>query len=118
MPNDKLNLLEYKTGRDKFETKTLIAPTVHLNGTGVDDLVDAVKTARQALRAAFEAVNDSHPNGRDYYPQGDEAIGRAEREHQDRCGRVHNLLDEYDALYAYLVKERQARMVRTGRSDT
>lgn len=59
-------------------------PTIHSNGTSAQALFDANLDAMQAVEAAIDAVQRAAPNGRDYYVQGPEAFGRAQREHQER----------------------------------
>ena len=50
-------------------------PTVHLNGTSKDTLLNAYTAANSALLNALEALEACAPNGRDYYVSGD--IGKA-----------------------------------------
>jgi len=38
------------------------------------------------------------PNGRDYYPQGREALTRATGEHESRIWAVQNVKDQIDKL--------------------
>jgi hypothetical protein len=49
------------------------APTVHLNGTSKEHLLDAAQAALTATREARDKLQATYPNGRDYYPQGDVA---------------------------------------------
>lgn len=77
---------------------TLTVPTVHLNGTACDSLLDAHCGAGSALRAALDALELTAPNPRDYYPQGDAAFAAAKREHADRVGRLRSVLAELEAL--------------------
>lgn len=76
----------------------MIVPSVHLNGTSGDELLEQATGAVQALSAALEAAATAAPNGRDYYPQGDAAFTEAKREHGDRICRLTELRDEYQAL--------------------
>lgn len=45
----------------------LAVPTIHLNGTGRDSLIDGLCTASDAINSAYEALKQTAPNGRDYY---------------------------------------------------
>jgi hypothetical protein len=56
------------------------APTVHLNGTSGQALLDAATDARTAVEAAVVKLRAVYPNARDYYPQGPAAIGQAQDE--------------------------------------
>lgn len=43
-------------------------PTVHMNGTSPEDLLEQLVRAHQAVAGALEALDAASPNGRDYYP--------------------------------------------------
>ncbi len=73
-------------------------PTIHLNGTGKDALLDQATDACDALESALEAMSAAAPNGRDYYPQGPAAIGEAMREQEGRIAAVRSVLSQYRAL--------------------
>lgn len=74
-------------------------PTIHLNGTSRSELGRMYMEALEAVTAALRAAEQSNPNGRDYYPQGDSALGEAIREHDARLQRLRTVRDEYAALY-------------------
>jgi hypothetical protein len=59
----------------------MMKPTIHLNGTSRAALLEAYEIAARALVEATEALVDCAPNGRDYYPQGPDALGKAQDEH-------------------------------------
>lgn len=73
------------------EMKGPMIPTVHLNGTSRAELLRQLTTAAEAARTLIEALNEAMPNGRDYYPQGDDAIQQARREHAVRIDAVRNI---------------------------
>jgi hypothetical protein len=77
-------------------------PTIHLNGTPADVLFEEVMTARRAVMDAVEKLQRAAPNGRDYYPQGDDAIRVAMAEHSNRVGRLMSVLAELNELAEYL----------------
>jgi hypothetical protein len=70
----------------------LIVPTVHLNGTSKETLMDQITDAAQALRLAMEAIREAAPNARDYYVQGPNAFQEVQRQH---CARINRLADVY-----------------------
>ena len=80
-------------------------PTIHLNGTHPKDLYEANCEARDAIREAVRMLQRTAPNGRDYYPQGMEALDRATREHSARLERLYAVAREMDALCEYIVRE-------------
>ncbi len=76
----------------------VIAPTIHLNGSGRQRLLDQCMDATQALVGAIDAVNAMSPNGRDYYPQGSGAIAVATGEHLARLRKLEEIRAEIAAL--------------------
>ncbi len=76
----------------------LTVPTVHLNGSGGAALLQGYTEAAKALREALGLLENTSPNGRDYYPQGPEAIGRAQTEHQTRVTKLREVLSELREL--------------------
>lgn len=76
----------------------LCLPTIHSNGTSKAELIEGLCNASNALDDAYEALKATAPNGRDYYPQGDDALGKATAEHMDRLRRLDAVKKEVDAL--------------------
>lgn len=73
-------------------------PTVHMNGTSKAELLDTLGEASEALDAAYRAVKQAGPNGRDYYPLGPGEMARAVTEHESRLLRIDDLKAEIEAL--------------------
>ena len=71
---------------------TLSVPTVHLNGTSREELLTQLTTAADAVRDAISAVQKACPNGRDYYPQGKDAVREALRQHDNRLRCMADVL--------------------------
>ncbi len=76
----------------------MILPTVHLNGTSKAALLEQLENASNALNDAYAAMKQAAPNGRDYYPQGEDALARATAAHLDRLRRVDTVKDEIDDM--------------------
>jgi len=75
----------------------MITPTIHMNGTSGRDLAEGYSKAARAVDAAIDAIAQAGPNGRDYYPQGPEAMTKAVEEHSARLyalRQVHTELQE------------------------
>ena len=66
----------------------MMTPTIHMNGTSRNSLLDEIKDAKHALSVAIEKLCAMRPNARDYYPQGPEAFEKAQQEHQSRLNAV------------------------------
>lgn len=69
-------------------------PTIHMNGTSRKELLDQMVNAINAIETAMEALQKACPNGRDYYPQGPEAIQEALRQHANRQHNLHATMTE------------------------
>jgi hypothetical protein len=76
----------------------MIHPTIHLNGTSRNELLEQWGNAYHALADARKALYDAQPNGRDYYPQGPDAITAATVDHIARLEAIESVMDEIDAL--------------------
>lgn len=63
---------------------SVAVPTVHLNGTSREALVEENMKALAAVHAAFEAVRGAAPNARDYYVQSSTAFNEARKQHVER----------------------------------
>lgn len=72
----------------------VVVPTVHLNGTSGKDLYEQLDGAVIVLEEGQRALAEAAPNGRDYYPQGDGASGRAINAHDFRCMGLNRMLAE------------------------
>ena len=77
----------------------LSVPTVHLNGTSKQELLDQLKNAFRAVREAEAIVRKAYPHGRDYYVQTDTGgIEEAMRQHGRRLVSLNNIANELEAI--------------------
>jgi hypothetical protein len=76
----------------------LAIPTVHLNGTAKADLINGYCEAIEALHDAGRKLAAAYPNGRDYYPQGGDAINVAMRQHEARMTKLKEIIGELEAI--------------------
>lgn len=83
----------------------LTLPTVHLNGTSAQSLLDGVQEAHEKLREATEALCAAGPNARDYYPQGAGAFDRAVDEHRSRLARLASVAQELEQIAEHLCSQ-------------
>jgi hypothetical protein len=84
-------------------------PTIHMNGTSLRHLQEANEKASGAIREAIEALAQTAPNGRDYYPQSNEAIHDAMEEHWARMNRLQLVRLELEHIGEYLADEELRR---------
>ena len=76
----------------------MVKPTIHLNGTSASDLNAAYMSAWTAVNDAMFALAKCGPHGRDYYPQGDDAIVVAAREHRARMDMLRMVCSDLEEL--------------------
>ena len=91
-------------------------PTIHLNGTSPEDLLEGYRDAMTALRAAQDALAKCFPNARDYYVQSPAAVQSARDEHTARQVAVERVFKEIEALAIHCndaVVEREERRRQT-----
>jgi hypothetical protein len=72
----------------------MIIPTIHLNGTSAKELIKQLEDAFHTLNVAKKALASASPHGRDYYPQGNEAIGQAVKEYRARMDKIIDVQNE------------------------
>lgn len=73
-------------------------PTIHINGSSRETLMKDHLDALHALRKAQAALAAIGPNGRDYYPQGADAILEAQLEHQARWAAIQKVIQEIEQI--------------------
>jgi hypothetical protein len=93
----------------------MIKPSIHLNGTPAERLLDQYCDAGKAIRQAIDALNDARPNPRDYYPQGDNAYATAAKEQEARLDKLREVLADMVALADYVQEEQDRREARRRR---
>ena len=72
----------------------MMKPTIHLNGTSSDELSRQLEKVYVACSELIDALSNARPHGRDYYPQGDDAIGKASAEHEARIAAVTKIRED------------------------
>lgn len=87
----------------------MMFPTIHLNGSSPEYLLESARYALDSLRAAVLQVEGTAPNGRDYYPQGDGAIKTAVCEHASRIERLRSVIAELEELAEHITDTRGSR---------
>ena len=72
----------------------MMYPTIHINGTSKDVLLSHQLAAYEAVESALDALYETSPNPRDYYPIGEHAFTEAVMEHGNRVERLKGVLIE------------------------
>jgi hypothetical protein len=72
----------------------MITPTIHMNGDTAKTLTGQWKAVYTASNALLEALRLARPHGRNFYPQGEQAISIAQNEHQQREQAVLTIVED------------------------
>lgn len=83
----------------------MIYPTVHINGTSRESLSKDYKDAYIAIRKAMDVLAKAGPHGRDYYPQGPEAILVAQTQHREQMVRLESVAEQLMQTLIHLTEE-------------
>ncbi len=88
---------------------TTTLPTIHMNGTGAQNLEEQYRAVRQAVQAAGDALQAATCNARDFYPQEPGAWQRARAE-RDEAFRLLRLVSDYAEQWeSHAADHRRAR---------
>ena len=93
----------------------MLIPTVHLNGSSGEVLLDQYTTAAESVRQAIDKLCDAGPNARDYYVQGSDAAQAAQREHEARLAALKRVRDELAAIAEGIQDQIDAKEASRGR---
>lgn len=73
-------------------------PSIHLNGSSADSLAESYQHAASELGTALNALSNVELNGRDYYPQGNDAFKLAVAEHEERIRKLRAIAAEVQII--------------------
>jgi hypothetical protein len=78
-------------------------PTIHLNGSGAENLLNQYHDCWEALDTAVKVLCRSRPHGRDYYPQDNGGIlgptyMAARNEHENKIQQLESMLKDFAKL--------------------
>lgn len=73
-------------------------PTIHLNGTSREQLLEGYCEIVYGLNDALAAMRRNGPNGRDYYVNGPDSLSNALKEHQARIDKVTAIWKEFTQI--------------------
>jgi hypothetical protein len=89
----------------------MLCPTIHLNGSSPKYLYEAAVETRRAVEDALEKLRAVVPNGRDYYPQGPDAINTAQEQYWAMRQKLQEVSDELLEHAGNIVDVAGARLV-------
>jgi hypothetical protein len=88
---------------------TTTLPTIHLNGTGAQNLEDEYRAVRRAVNAAGDALQAATCNARDFYPQEPGAWQRARNERAEAFRLLQLVSDYAEQWESHAADARRAR---------
>lgn len=92
----------------------LAKPMINLNGSSAQDLLDQLTDAVLAVSAAYDAVANTAPHGRDYQlNQDDYQIARVQ--HEARLVALQAINEELEAIAENVSEQQEARRKPYGR---
>lgn len=80
----------------------MVKPVIHINGTSAAALLEELSNAYNALSNALEALAAASPNGRDYYPLGNEAFFKAQDQHRLRIAAIQGIMLDLEELSMHI----------------
>ncbi len=84
-------------------TATVPMPTVHLNGTGRERLLEGYTNAWQSLQTAIETLAKAECHPRDYHVQADpEAFNKARAQRDAQFDDLRRIQQEIEAIVHHL----------------
>ena len=84
-------------------------PTIHLNGSSVNDLLKGYSEAHHAVSVAMEKLAVCGPHGRDYYVTGPTDIDKAISEHRARLEKLKEVQDDLFLLSMHCLDNQTER---------
>lgn len=91
---------------------TVVLPTIHMNGSSGERLLEDTEAACRAVVVAIDALCAAAPNARDYYPQGPTAWPAADDAHRARLAKLIEVRNELNALHEGIYDQVEARKRR------
>ena len=88
---------------------TTTLPTIHLNGTGAQNLEEEYRAVRQAVSAAVDKLEKATCNARDFYPQGHGAWDRARAERAEAFRLLQRVSGYAEQWETHAADARRAR---------
>ena len=85
-------------------SEALTVPTLHLNGSGWENLHKDYTEALEALRTAREKL--PRPHGRDYYVQDDAAFTKARDQFNVQMTKLSEVEEELTAILMKVYEQR------------
>lgn len=76
----------------------MILPTIHTNGSSPKSLREEYVAAYHAADTALDVAGKIDFNGRDYYPQGDNAFHEAKVEHHKHLQAMRDAREYFMAI--------------------
>jgi len=76
----------------------IMVPSVHMNGDTRAELLRINRAVYDAAVKLIDALYEAGPNGRNYYTQGADAMGKAVAQHRLRVARAEGIKAEMEEI--------------------
>lgn len=86
-----------------------VRPTVHLNGTGQEELIQQQISVMDACTSLLQALRAANPHGRDYYPHGEDALQAAAAANDEVKREVQAIYDWAFQAAHYIAEQKTGR---------
>lgn len=95
-----------------MEKPDIVFPLVHLNGTSAQELFRQQREVSRAASALYVSLAAAAPNGRDYYPLGDQKAYAAYEEHKQRLICAARIKQDADRAMNNILKQAGIRGIQ------
>lgn len=84
-------------------------PTIHMNGTSAESLINDAMAAYQAVGKALDAMRHVTPNLRDYYIKGEKAGLKARNDHAARQKMLSDIREDLETIITGIQDQERER---------
>lgn len=97
-------------------------PTIHLNGTSPQELINAIEEAQHAINVAYDALAKTAPNMRDYPDfisrvQSEEGFAAARAAVEADLTALHNILHRLQSVWANIDDQTATQRLHMAQAD-
>ena len=82
----------------------LSIPTIHSNGTSFKEITENLEKACVQIAKTRDCLENTQPNRRDYYPQGEAEFYKARHEHMQRSIKLEEVRKELEFIWEKLTE--------------
>ncbi len=88
-----------------IDSEKVLAPRIHLNGTGAETLISEYEAAMSAIASAIETASNVTVNARDYHVISPEAFRAAVAQHQSAIDKLRESRAHFVAVFEAIMNQ-------------